>query len=112
MNYKKIIAVGELYKNPSADYNPACFEFSEEEARAKRLWRDDRPMPTEEEAEAAYAEWESREGNIEKRRNEHNKAGLTHYNFIELLINNDMVGLQKFRNDRETINRKYPVKEK
>lgn len=31
---------------PQADFNPACFDFSEDEAREKLLWRDPRPMPT------------------------------------------------------------------
>lgn len=30
------------------EYNPACFNFTEEEARAKNLWRAELPMPTKE----------------------------------------------------------------
>lgn len=44
-------AVYKIY--PNAQFNPACFEFSESEARQKKLWRDPRPMPTQEELEAA-----------------------------------------------------------
>lgn len=39
---------------PGADYNPAAFDFSENEARAKKLWRDPRPMPTQKELEDAW----------------------------------------------------------
>lgn len=42
-----------------ADYNPAAFNFSEEEARARKLWRDSRPMPTQEELESAWIEVQS-----------------------------------------------------
>jgi len=44
--------VGKLL--PSADFNPACFEFTEEEAREKKLWRDERPMPTLSELNEAW----------------------------------------------------------
>lgn len=45
MNYQ--LAVPLIY--PDAEFNPACFDFTEEEARKKKLWRDARPMPTSEE---------------------------------------------------------------
>lgn len=44
-------AVNKIY--PSIEFNPACFDFSEIEAREKLLWRDPRPMPTIAELEAA-----------------------------------------------------------
>lgn len=43
MNYT--IAVDRIY--PEAVFNPACFNFTEQEAREKKLWTDERPMPTE-----------------------------------------------------------------
>lgn len=49
----KNLALSKIY--PDAEYNPACFDYSEEEARSKNLWRDARPMPTQAEMEAAYA---------------------------------------------------------
>lgn len=51
MDYQ--LAVSKIY--PDARYNQACFNFSESEARVKKLWRDERPMPTQEELEAALA---------------------------------------------------------
>ena len=41
---------------PDANFNSACYQFSEAEARVKNLWRDDRAMPTEAELLAALAE--------------------------------------------------------
>lgn len=52
----KGIALSKIYNN--VEYNPACFNFSEEEARAKKLWRDERPMPTLEQLQEAYREAE------------------------------------------------------
>lgn len=34
------------------NFNPSCFLYSEEIAREKGLWRDNRPMPTKEELES------------------------------------------------------------
>ena len=48
------LAVSKIY--PDADYNPACFNFTEAEARAKKLWRDARAMPTQAELDAADVE--------------------------------------------------------
>ncbi len=39
----------------SVDYNPACFDFSETEAREKKLWRSEKPMPTSETMETENA---------------------------------------------------------
>ena len=49
----KRLAMLKIY--PDAQFNPACFNFTEEEARTKKLWRDPRPMPTQESLEAAHA---------------------------------------------------------
>ena len=48
---------------PGADFNSACFNFTEQEARAKKLWRDPRPMPTKAQLEAVEAE-KSKENSI------------------------------------------------
>ena len=48
------LAVSKIYTN--TDYNKACFNFTEEEAREKKLWRDVRPMPSLSELEAALVE--------------------------------------------------------
>jgi len=48
------LAVSKIY--PDAEYNPACFNFTEAEARAKKLWRDARAMPTQAELAAADTE--------------------------------------------------------
>lgn len=64
----KAIALSKIYKEIT--YNPACFNFSEEEARAKKLWRDPRPMPTEEDLQAA---WDSVKDEIEKKDNENKR---------------------------------------
>tara|TARA_R110001599_G_scaffold21054_3_gene78617 strand:- start:90 stop:545 length:456 start_codon:yes stop_codon:yes gene_type:complete len=45
------LAVSRIYEQ--ADFNPACFNFTEEIARARKLWRDERPMPTQEQLEEA-----------------------------------------------------------
>jgi len=37
------------------EYNPACFDFSEAEAREKKLWRSEKPMPTSETMETENA---------------------------------------------------------
>ena len=37
------------------EYNPACFDFSEAEAREKKLWRSDLSMPTSETMETENA---------------------------------------------------------
>lgn len=49
MDYKK--AVSKIYED--VYFNQACFNFSEEEARSKKLWRDERPMPTQEQLDEA-----------------------------------------------------------
>lgn len=50
MEYYEI--VNRIYPDPKADFNPACFNFTEEEARSKKLWIDERPMPTKEHLDA------------------------------------------------------------
>lgn len=40
-----VTAVYNIYGN-DVDFNSACFNFTEEEARLRLLWRDERPMPT------------------------------------------------------------------
>lgn len=49
MDYYAVVS--KIYEG--ADFNPACFNFTEQEARAKKLWRDERAMPTQQELEAA-----------------------------------------------------------
>ena len=49
MDYR--LAVSKIYSD--IGINPECFNFTEEEARVKKLWRDERPMPTREELQAA-----------------------------------------------------------
>lgn len=48
----KVLIVNKLV--PQAEYNPACFKFTEEEARKKKLWRDERSMPTQSEMDAEW----------------------------------------------------------
>jgi len=47
------IALAMKYIDETAFYNPACFDFTEEEARAKNLWKSDNSMPTQAELQAA-----------------------------------------------------------
>jgi hypothetical protein len=49
MDYR--LAADKIYSGISL--NPACFNFSEAEARTRKLWVDSRPMPTHAELEAA-----------------------------------------------------------
>ncbi len=49
MEYNLVVA--KIYED--ADFNPACFQYSEAEAREKKFWRDARPMPTQAELDAA-----------------------------------------------------------
>jgi hypothetical protein len=39
-----------IYKQlgPEVEFNPACFDLSESDAKAKNLWRSSLPMPTKE----------------------------------------------------------------
>jgi len=39
---------------PGASFNPACVNFTESQARDKKLWRDTRKMPTQSEIEAEH----------------------------------------------------------
>jgi len=50
MNYN--VLVSKIYEGQEVDFNPACFNFTEEVARAKKLWRDDKLMPTQEQLDA------------------------------------------------------------
>lgn len=49
------LAVSQL--RPGASFNPACFEFEEQEARSRKLWRDTRSMPTLAEVDAVLNEY-------------------------------------------------------
>lgn len=49
MDFK--LAVSKIYQD--ADFNEACFGFTEAEARSRKLWRDARPMPTNQELKDA-----------------------------------------------------------
>lgn len=44
---------------PGADYNPACFNFTEAEARDMMLWRDAAAMPTQAQLDAKWTELQS-----------------------------------------------------
>ncbi|MHA1379301.1 MAG: hypothetical protein ACTSRG_13035 [Candidatus Helarchaeota archaeon] len=68
MKIDKLHAVSKIYDN-SVSFNPACFRFTEEEARKKGLWRDSRPMPTQEQLESVSGEIEI-ELNIEKEKDQ------------------------------------------
>jgi len=42
-----------IYKElgPEVEFNPACFNLSEADAKAKNLWRSSLPMPTKEQVQ-------------------------------------------------------------
>jgi hypothetical protein len=58
MDYVKLVS--KIYTD-GVDFNPACFNFSEQEARDKKLWRDDRAMPTQAELDAIQIEADKEE---------------------------------------------------
>lgn len=96
---------------PQADYNPACFDFSEEEARKNLLWRDERPMPTMEQLLSVKAEVDSElavEDVRNKRREAYELAGLHIEKFTEMIIEDDQEGMQAFRDARLVIKQKHP----
>ena len=97
-------AVDLIY--PGVEYNPACFEFSEAEARAKKLWRDARPMPTDAELQAALDG--DTEGYKERRKKDYRDEGLTFEKYVELLIENDNAGMAQFRAQRDVIKARHP----
>lgn len=104
-----ILLVPKIYENP--DFNPACFNFSEEEAREKKLWRDSRPMPT---SEQMQTEWDKIKIEIEKnkykeeRREKYQEQGLFFDKFVEMLIENDTAGIEDFRAKRSVIKLEIP----
>jgi len=101
----KILAVFKICG--PVQYNPACFDFSEEEAREKKLWTDPKPMPTQKELEAAWKEVQ-KELYKEKRQEEYLKEGLSFNHFVELLIENDSNAIAEFRAKRDEIKEKIP----
>lgn len=96
---------------PGADFNPACFEFSEEDARAKKLWRDARPMPTQQQISAEWASIQAilaDEAVKEARKKDYEKDGLSFNRFIELIIEEDEAGMAAFRAKRAQIKARHP----
>ena len=96
---------------PDADYNPACFDFTEQEARDKKLWRDPRPMPSNAELQAEYDAWvleEEATSYKEKRKKDYETDGLHFDVFVEMLIENDEVGMANYRSERNAIKIKHP----
>ena len=91
-----------------ADFNPACFDFNEEEARAKKLWRDERPMPSMDELKSALDNFKKETEYKSKRLNEYEKRGLNFDKFIEALIENDADAMADFRSKRNEVKGMFP----
>jgi hypothetical protein len=92
MDYNRLVM--EIFPT-GADFNPAAFEFSENEAREKKLWRDPKPMPTREELKAALKNVE-KSLNKEKIKDRFNKLK-DHWQEIydDFSTDNELLGLSK-----------------
>ena len=107
MNYQA--AILKIY--PDADFNPACFNFTEEEAREKKLWRDARAMPTTEEITDALVLVEEEKTASQYKSDralEYNKQGLSFDSFVEMLIEGDTAGMNTFKQKRDAIKANHP----
>ena len=102
-----VLAVSKIYPE-GVNYNPACFDFSEEEARERKLWRDDKAMPSIAECKKVLTEYERTESYKEKRRLDYEKEGLSILDYLELIIEDDQVGMQAYKQKRNAIKAKHP----
>ena len=103
------LAVSKIYEG--ADFNPACFNFTEEIAREKKLWRDARPMPTPGQITAAMDEASAELAAVEYkdlRKKEYENQGLSFDSFVEMLIEGDNVGMEQYRAKRDNVKATYP----
>lgn len=108
MDYYGIVA--KIYTD-GADFNPACFNFTEKVAREKKLWRDPRPMPTQEELQAVLAEIVIEEDKVKykkSRKSKYDEQGLSFDKWIELEIEQDEEGKAAFRAARNIIKQDIP----
>lgn len=92
-------------------YNPACLDYSEEKARLKGFWTDERPMPTIADCEVKQIELEALDFLVaykEQRKKAYNAAGLTESRLIELWIEGDEIIIAQARADRDEIRSSIP----
>ena len=110
-----ILAVSKIYEQ--ANFNPACFNFTEKKAREKKLWRDERPMPTKKQLKEASVEVEKEEKANEykeKRKQEYPDIGSQldiiwkQFNFMILNGGELLPECEDMLSDINKIKSKYP----
>lgn len=102
-------SVYEIYGE--VDYNPSCFDFTEQEARDKKLWRDNRAMPTQQELDDANVIVSSQEDAVaykENRKADYDEQGLSFDSYVEMLIEDDTAGIAAFKSARNVIKGNNP----